>query len=101
MGKPVGKWPTYALENLEATVDGLKELEDKASQVQDAIVLGDALTALRELSDLRVKALKCVEHLVRAKIGKYEQQERSPQWKRPAADKATEAVAKVVATRRS
>lgn len=96
---PAGKWPHYALENLEDSLYRLKELEQKASQAQDAIVLGDVPTALRALSDVRVEALKCVENLVRSRIGKYEQQERSPKWK-PTEEKAAQAIAQVVATRR-
>lgn len=103
MGRPAGKWPTYALENLEASVDGLKELERKARQVQDAIVLGNTAEALRDLGDVRVMALKCVDNLVRARIGKYQQQEKAAQWNKPAAteDKAAEAVMQVMAVRRS
>lgn len=100
MGRPAERWPVYALENLEASVDRLKELERKASQVQDAIVLGDVIAALRNLSDVRVMALECVDDLVRARIGKYKQQERPSQWKRPE-DQAVNAVTQVVATRRS
>lgn len=100
MGRPAEKWPTYALENLEKSVDRLRELEAKASQVQDAIVAGDALVALRELSDVRVMALECVDHLVRSRIGKYQQQEKAQRWNRPADDKAAQVVTQVVATRR-
>lgn len=100
MGRPAGKWPTYALENLEATVDSLKELEEKAELIQDAIVLGDKVTALRELSDVRVLALECVDHLVRSRIGKYRQQEKAPQWNKRTADQTAQAVAEVLAIRR-
>lgn len=102
MGRPLGKWPTYALENLEATVDGLKELERKAKAIQDAIVLGNSAEALRDLSDVRVMALECVDHLVRARIGKYQQREQASQWSKPAAveDKAAAAVTQVMAIRR-
>lgn len=102
MGRPPGKWPTYALENLEATVDGLKELERKTKAIEDSIVLGNITEAMRDLSDVRVMALECVDHLVRARIGKYQQQEKVAQWNRPAItkDKSTEAVVQVMATRR-
>lgn len=99
MGKPVERWPTYAKENAEDSIYRLKQLEKLAAQIQDAIVLGDAPVALRDLSEVRVLALQCVDNLVRAQLGKYQQQERQPQWSRPEATQ--EAVAKVVATRRS
>lgn len=100
MGRPAEKWPTYALENLEDSLYRLKQLERKADAVQDAILLGDDAAALKGLSDVRVMALECVDNLVRARIGKYQQQERSPKWQRPAEDKAAEAVTQVMATRR-
>jgi hypothetical protein len=100
MGRPAEKWPTYALENLEDSLFKLKQLEKKASVVQDAIVLGDDTVALRELSDVRVLALECVENLVRSRIGKYKQQEKVSRWNKPTTDQATQAVAQVMATRR-
>jgi hypothetical protein len=99
MGRPAGKWPHFALENLEDSLYRLKELEDKASKAQDAIIVGDSEGALRHLSDVRVEALKCVENLVRSRIGKYEQQERSPRWK-PTEERTAQAVNQVMATRR-
>lgn len=101
MGRPAERWPTYALENLDATLDKLKELEKKASQVEDAIVLGNGLVALRQLSDVRVMALECVENLVRSRIGKYKQQEKKAKWSNSSADQTAQAVAQVVATRRT
>lgn len=98
MGRPAAKWPTYALENLEASVDRLKELERLARHVQDAIVTGDTSAALLDLSDVRVMALECVDNLVRARIGKYQQQEKAPRWKPEA--QATQAVTQAMATRR-
>lgn len=100
MGRPAEKWPHYALENLEDSVYRLKQLESLASQVQDAIVLGDAVKALRDLSDVRVLALECVDNLVRSRIGKYKQQEAASQWNRPGEEKATREVTQVIATRR-
>jgi len=100
MGRPAEKWPTYALENLEDSLFKLKQLEKKASEVQDAIVLGNDATALRELSDVRVLALECVENLVRSRIGKYKQQEKAPRWSKSTDDRATQAVAQVAAIRR-
>lgn len=100
MGRPAEKWPTYALENLEDSLYRLKQLEKKAAAAQDAIVLGDDATALRDLSDVRVLALECVENLVRSRIGKYQQQERASRWNKPTADQSAEAVAQAMATRR-
>lgn len=106
MGKnPAGKWPHYALENLEDSLYRLKELERKASRVQDAVVLGDAVTALRDLSDVRVLALEVVDNLVRSRIGKYKQQETpqgkaSPAWNATTDEQAAQAIAQVMATRR-
>lgn len=99
MGRPAEKWPTYALENLEAAVDRLKELEKKAKGAQDALVAGKALEASSQMGDVRVMALECVDDLVRARIGKYKQQEKAPQWNRPEV-KAAEAVTQVVTARR-
>lgn len=100
MGRPAEKWPTYALENLEDSLYRLKQLEREASAAQDAIVTGDDATALRDLSDVRVLALECVENLVRSRIGKYQQQEKAPRWEKPAADQAAQAVGQVAAMRR-
>lgn len=100
MGRPAEKWPTYALENLEDSLYKLKQLEQKASAVQEAIVLGDDAMALLGLSDVRVLALECVENLVRSRIGKYKQQEKAPKWQKPAADQVTRAIEQVVAIRR-
>lgn len=99
MKRAAEKWPTYALENLEDSLYRLKELERKASSAQDAIVLGDAVAALRNLSDVRVLALECVENLVRSRIGKYKQQEATPRWQATDATTA-QAVEQVLATRR-
>lgn len=102
MGRPAEKWPTYALENLEDSLYRLKEIERKASKVQDAIVLGDTTAALRDLSDVRVLALECVENLVRSRIGKYKQQEKAqeqPRWNQ-SEDQAAQAITQVLATRR-
>lgn len=101
MGRPAGKWPTYALENLEDSLYRLRQLERKASAVQDAMLAGDDAAAIKELSDVRVLALQCVENLVRSRIGKYQQQETAPRWQQPATDQATQAVEQVVAIRRS
>lgn len=103
MGRPHGKWPTYALGSLERTVDELKELERAARAIQDSIVSGDSAAALRDLSDVRVMALQCVDNLVQARIGKYQQQGQAAQWSKPVAteDKVTQTVAQVMATRRS
>lgn len=97
MGRPAEKWPTYALENLEDSLHKLKQLERKASEVEDAIVLGEDVVAMRALSDVRVLALECVENLVRSRIGKYKQQERPAQWNNSSTDQA---VQQVMATRR-
>jgi hypothetical protein len=101
MGRPTEKWPHYALENLEDSLHRLKELERKLNAAQDAIVLGDDVLALKDLSDARVLALECVDNLVRSRIGKYQQQEKTPRWTRPAEEKAMETVAQVVAIRRA
>lgn len=100
MGRPAEKWPTYALENLEDSLHKLKQLERMAAAVEDAIVLGEDLAALRGLSDVRVLALECVENLVRSRIGKYQQQQRKPKWSNSATDQATQEVVQVMATRR-
>ena len=103
MGRPAEKWPTYALENSENSLYDLKQLERKASQAQDAIVAGDIAVALRDLSDVRVMALEVVDHLVRARIGKYRQQEqqqdKAAQWNR-SEEQAVQAITQAVATRR-
>ncbi len=98
MGRPAEKWPTYALENLEATVDRLKELERAARAAQDALVAGNALSASSQMADVRVMALECVDHLVRARIGKYTQQEKAQRWQRP--EQTAAAVTQVIASRR-
>lgn len=93
------KWPTYALETLENTVDRLKELEQKASLIEDAILSGNDLSAIRELSEVRVMALKMVAELVQSRIGKYDQKGKAaPTWNLTTDEKT--AVAQVVATRR-
>jgi hypothetical protein len=101
MGRPAEKWPTYALENLEDSVYRLKELERKLNAAQDAVLSGNDAVALKDLSDARVLALECVDNLVRSRIGKYQQQEKTPRWTRPAEEKAMETVAQVVAIRRA
>jgi hypothetical protein len=101
MGRLTEKWPHYALENLEDSLYRLKELERKLSAAQDAIVLGSDAVALKDLSDARVLALECVDNLVRSRIGKYQQQEKTPRWTRPEDAQAMEAVAQVVAIRRA
>ena len=100
MGRPAERWPTYALENLEDSLYRLKQLERKASAVQDAIVAGNDAAALKDLGDVRVLALECVENLVRSRIGKYQQQEKAPRWNK-STDQETQAIEQVVAIRRS
>lgn len=102
MGRPAEKWPHFALQNLEDSLYELKQLERKASQAQDAIVKGDIAVALRDLSDVRVMALEVVDNLVRARIGKYrqqEQQDKAAQWNR-SEERAVQAITQAVATRR-
>jgi hypothetical protein len=101
MGRPAKKWPHFALQQLENTVVRLKELERKTSKAQDAIVLGDATTAMRDLSDVRVMALECVAELVRSRIGKYEQEGKASQsWTQTTDEQSVQAVEQVMATRR-
>jgi hypothetical protein len=97
MGRPAGKWPHYALENLEDSVYRLKKIERVLAQAMEAIE--DAAT-LRALSDARVQTLECVDTLMRSRTGNYKQQEAAPQWQ-PVDDKTAEAVARVVAIRRA
>jgi hypothetical protein len=98
--RPAEKWPTYALENLEDSLYRLKQLERKADAIQDAILAGNDAAALKDLSDVRVLALECVDNLVRSRIGKYQQQERPRRWKRPMEEQSTQATSQVMATRR-
>lgn len=103
MGRSHERWPSKALAEWEKTVDELKELERKARAIQDALVLGNTAEALRDLSDVRVMALECVSNLVRARIGKYEQQQKeAPRWNQPETieKKSTEAVVQVMTLRR-
>jgi hypothetical protein len=86
---------------LEDSVYRLKELERKLNAAQDAVLSGNDAVALKDLSDARVLALECVDNLVRSRIGKYQQQEKTPRWTRPAEEKAMETVAQVVAIRRA
>lgn len=100
MARPAKGWPNYALENLEDSIYRLKQLEREASRVQDEILLGNNAAAIKGLSDVRVMALECIDNLVRARIGKYQQQEKAPRWTRPTDEQAVEAVVQVMATRR-
>lgn len=75
MGRPLKKWPTYALDSLERTLYELQEIERAARLVQLAIAEGDADSALILLSDVRVASRRCVEHLVRARTGEYDKSE--------------------------
>lgn len=100
MGRPLKKWPTHALANLERSVDRLKEITAKAEAAEDAIVLGDSVLAMRQLSDVRATAIEIVKDLVLSRAGQYERQETAPLWTQPIEEKATvKAVAQVVATR--
>lgn len=99
MGRPAERWPTKALDTLERTVDRLKGLEKAAKAAQDALVAGNALAASGQMGDVRVMALECVDDLVRARIGKYQQNE-AQRWQRPE-QAAAVAVTQVVAARRS
>lgn len=101
MGRPPKKWPTFALENLEDSLFKLKELEAKADAAEVAVVMGDNVVAMRELSEIRSLALKCLENLVRSRAGEYEQQQREPKWSKPTNDQTAKAVQRVMATRRS
>lgn len=75
MGRPLKKWPTYALDSLERTLYELQEIERAARLVQLAIAEDDADNALILLSDVRVWSRRCVEHLVRARSGNYDKSE--------------------------
>lgn len=79
MGRPLKRWPTYALEELEKTLFLLSGIEKLARGVQEAIAEDDARRALILLSDVRVRSQECVENLVRAKTGNYER-EIGPTW---------------------
>jgi predicted RNase H-like nuclease len=91
MGRPAEKWPTYALENLEDSLHKLKQADAALVKAQDALLAGDDLAVLRALSDARVLGLETVDNLVRSRIGKYKQQERPAQWKRPAEEETAKA----------
>jgi len=80
MGRPAERWPTKALETLEATVDALKLIEATAKAAQDTLVAGNALAASSSLGDVRVMALEAMSDLLRARIGKYQQQEKTSRW---------------------
>lgn len=96
MGRPK-KWPTYALESLERTVDELKELEAAAKAAQDSLLAGNTLAASSQIAECRVMALKCARNLLDARIGKFEQQEKGTRWNQ--SERTAEAVAQVIATR--
>jgi hypothetical protein len=71
-GRPIKRWPNYALDSLEATLFELQEIERAARAVQLAIAEGDEAGALLLLSDVRVASRRCVEHLLRARSGNYD-----------------------------
>jgi hypothetical protein len=98
VGRPLKKWPDYALKANEASVDQAKELERRASHASDALVLGDTATALRDLGEMRVMALKIVNTLVNSRIGKYEQGKES-QWNQTTDEQTAQAITQVLATR--
>lgn len=101
MGRPLKKWPTYALGVLESSVDRLKEMQAEAAAAEESIVAGNTVVAMKQLSDLRAKAISVAVELLLAQEGKYSQ-EQPAQWNPPAAvDKQTiSAVKQAVATRR-
>jgi hypothetical protein len=72
VGRPLKKWPTYALDSLERTLYELQEIERAARAVQLAIAEGNQAAALLLLSDVRVASRRCVEHLLRARSGNYD-----------------------------
>lgn len=71
MGRPK-KWPSYALESLENTLALLKDFDRELKRAQELMADGEHERAQIAMSDARASALKCVEHLVRARAGKYE-----------------------------
>lgn len=101
MGRPDKPWPPKALRVLETSVDSLKEVEKALDEAEAALLAGDNLAAMKQLSDSRVKTLKVVAGLVQSRIGKYEQ-ENSPPCNPPAAveKKSATEVAQVLSLRR-
>lgn len=101
MGRPTKPWPPKALRVLETSVDRLKEIEASLNEAEAALLAGDSLSAMKQLSDSRVKALKVVAELVQSRIGKYEQ-ENSPQCPSPTAveKKTAKEVVQVLSLRR-
>lgn len=71
MRKPK-KWPSYALEALETSLILLAEIEGLSREAQRAAKENDRLQAVIINGDIRERAARAREHLVRAKIGEYE-----------------------------
>jgi hypothetical protein len=71
MTRPIKKWPTYALDSLENAVYGLKNIDELARQVQEALVSGDSNRAIICAGDIRSKALDAKAGLLQARIGDY------------------------------
>lgn len=75
MPRPPQKWPHKALGNLEETQANLLSIEDVARRAQEALNNNHYMEVMMLLSDVRVTAIKGVGHLVRARVGNYEQEE--------------------------
>lgn len=90
MGRPLKKWPSYALESLENTLALLKDFDRDLRRAQELMAGGEHERAQIAMSDARASALKCVEHLVRARTGEY-QREGAAAWKDATTDARTSA----------
>lgn len=75
MGRPLKKWPDYALRSLEGTLIHLKTIDQLSREAQVAAQQGDRMGAVILNGDIRKRAQDAVHLLVQARTGEYEKDE--------------------------
>lgn len=75
MGRPLKRWPDYALSSAENTLALLKTIQATTREVQVAIQQRETETALILLGDVRVYSLQANDYIVRALSGNYKKEE--------------------------
>ena len=70
-----GKWPHYALENWEKTVDALKAIQSMTKEAQVLMRENRPLEAVVVMGDVRDLANAGLIHMIEARSGQYSERE--------------------------
>ena len=74
MGREIKKWPTYALDKLEAVLYKAKQIDRMGHDAQEALDKSHYLKAALLTSDIRALAMDIIEDMRQARSGQYDKE---------------------------